>query len=71
MLKTITLWMLIIMEKNKELEKYISCSKQNIDNFIFRNDYKKAFGLLILFLERLDDKEKREVIDYYNKKFFT
>ena len=59
------------MEKNKELEKYISCSKQNIDNFIFRNDYKKAFGLLILFLERLDDKEKREVIDYYNKKFFT
>ena len=71
MLKTITIWMLIIMEKNKELEKYISCSKQNIDNFIFRNDYKKAFGLLILFLERLDDKEKREVIDYYNKKFFT
>jgi hypothetical protein len=71
MLKTITIWMLIIMEKNKELEKYISCSKQNIDNFIFRNDYKKAFGLLILFLERLDDKEKREVIDYYNKKFFS
>jgi hypothetical protein len=32
-----------------------------------KNEYRKAFGLLILFLERLDGKEKAEVIDYYAK----
>ena len=61
------------METNKEEEdplevaKYISGSKLNIDNYIRKNEYKKAFGLLILFLERLDGKEKAEVIDYYSK----
>jgi len=58
-----------IVEKNKnsEDETYISGSKLNIDNFIHKNEYRKAFGLLILFLERLNDTEKVEVIDYYSK----
>ena len=61
------------METNKEEEdplevaKYISGSKLNIDTFIHKQEYRKAFGLLILFLERLDGKEKAEVIDYYSK----
>ena len=59
------------MEINKEdegsVEKYILGSKLNIDNYIRKNEYRKAFGLLILFLERLDGKEKVEVIDYYSK----
>jgi hypothetical protein len=55
------------METIENVEQYISGSKQNIDNFISRNEYRKAFGLMILFLERLDDKEKTEVIDYYSK----
>jgi hypothetical protein len=60
------------METNKEedpleVAKYISGSKLNIDNFIRKQEYRKAFGLLILFLERLDGKEKAEVIDYYSK----
>jgi len=55
------------MEKSENIEKYISGSKLNIDNFIRKNEYRKAFGLLILFLERLDGKEKEEVIDYYSK----
>lgn len=55
------------METSENAEKYISGSKLNIDNFIRKNEYKKAFGLFILFLERLDDKEKAEVIDYYSK----
>ena len=56
------------MEKTSEnVEKYISGSKRNIDNFIRKNEYRKAFGLLVLFLERLDDKEKAGVIDYYSK----
>jgi hypothetical protein len=55
------------METSEDVEKYITCSKINIDNYIRKNEYRKAFGLLILFLERLDGKEKAEVIDYYSK----
>jgi hypothetical protein len=55
------------METSENGEKYICDSKLNIDNFIRKNEYKKAFSLLILFLERLDGKEKAEVIDYYSK----
>jgi len=58
------------MEKTKEENDklYISGSKQNIDSFINKNDYRKAFGLLILVLERLDDgAQKNEFIDYYSK----
>lgn len=52
------------MENNK---MYISDSKKNIDEFIDKGNYKAAFGLLIVFLERLDDNERKEVIDYYSK----
>ena len=54
-------------ETSKDAEIYISVSKVNIDNYIRKNEYRKAFGLLILFLERLDGEEKAEVIDYYSK----
>jgi hypothetical protein len=55
------------METSENVEKYISDSKVNIDNFIRKNEYRKAFGLFILFLERLDGEEKTQVIDYYSK----
>lgn len=55
------------METRENEEKYISNSKRNIDNFLTTYEYRKAFGLLILFLERLDDKDKIDVIDYYSK----
>jgi hypothetical protein len=55
------------METSENEEKYISDSKRNIDAFLYKKEYRKAFGLLILFLERLDSKEKVEVIDYYSK----
>jgi hypothetical protein len=54
-------------ETSEDIKKYISGSKLNIDNYIRKNEYKKAFGLLILFLERLDGEEKAQVIDYYSK----
>jgi len=58
------------MEQNNEdnVKIYISMSKQNINNYIINNDYKKAFGLLILVIERLDENEKNEFINYYSKK---
>ena len=58
------------MEKTKEENDkiYILCSIKNIDSFISKNEYRKAFGLLIAVLERLDDgNQKNEVIDYYSK----
>ena len=55
------------METSEDVDKYISCSMRNIDNYILNNEYRKAFGLLILFLERLNSKEKTEVITYYSK----
>ena len=55
------------METSEDVEKYISGSKLNIDNYIRKNEYRKAFGLLILFLERLNSEEKVLVIDYYSK----
>lgn len=54
-----------IQEDNDKL--YILHSKTNIDNYIHRNEYKKAFGLLVLVLERLDDKQKVEFINYYSE----
>ena len=50
-----------------QYQMYISETKKNIDDFIERNNYKAAFGLLIVFLERLEDNERKEVIDYYSK----
>jgi hypothetical protein len=47
---------------------YMQMSKNNIDKFTSENNYKKAFALLILVLERLNDNEKVEFIDYYSKK---
>ena len=58
------------MEKTKEENDkiYILGSIKNIDMFIDNHEYRKAFGLLIAVLERLDDGEqKNEVIDYYSK----
>jgi hypothetical protein len=59
------------MEKTKEENDkiYILESITNIDSFINKNDFRKAFGLLIAVLESLDDgNQKNEFIDYYSKK---
>ena len=51
-------------------DQYIIDSKKNIDNYIKNNDFKKGFGLLILVLERLNDIEKKEIIEHYSKNMF-
>jgi hypothetical protein len=58
------------METRENVEKYILISKQNIDKLLKSYKYKEAFGLLILVLERLDDKEKVDFIDYYRIRYF-
>jgi hypothetical protein len=48
--------------------EYINDSKINIDTFLYKRDYRKAFGLLILVLENLDENDKIIFLDYYSKK---
>ena len=61
------------METNSEYNDkiYILGAKKNINNYINKNEYRKAFGLLILVLERLDDNQKNDFIDYYSKNILS
>jgi len=52
----------------KVREKMKESVKQNIDDFISKNNYKDAFLLLVLSLEKLNENEKQEFIEYYCKK---
>jgi len=55
-------------ETSEQREKYISSSQENIDAYLNEHLYKKAFGLLVLVLERLTGEEKAKVIQYYSEK---
>ena len=57
------------MEKSVEENNniYFDKSRCNIDKAIYTTDYKKAFGLLILVLECLDNEQQKELIHYYIK----
>ncbi len=55
-------------EENNKL--YIQLSKNNIDVCIYKNDYKQAFWIFIMVLERLNNDDKVEFIDYYIKKLY-
>lgn len=50
-------WLNIDMPNQDEL--YMLKSKQNIDICIYNNEYKKAFGLLVMVLERLEEDQKK------------
>ena len=58
----------IVTQTDNEI--YIQMSKMSIDTFICENNYKKAFLLLIMVIERLDNDEKIEFIGYYSKKLY-
>ena len=57
------------MELNQEddTKSYITLSRNNIDNYIYKNQYKQAFMLLTMVLQTLNDDDKRYLINYYNK----
>jgi hypothetical protein len=53
---------------DKQEEEYIATSRMNLDRLLNKKEYKRAFALLILVLERLDDgKQKNDFINYYSK----
>lgn len=58
--------MLTSSEEHNNL--YIIQSKINIDEYIQKKYYSKAFILLIQVLEKLDENEKIEFINYYSTK---
>jgi hypothetical protein len=47
---------------------YIEKSKENINQALYMGDFKKAYGLTILVLERLSEKDKAEFVKYYSKR---
>lgn len=49
-----------------DAEIYIINSKQSIDNYIRRREFRSAFGLFVLVLARLEIDELPEFIQYYN-----
>lgn len=46
---------------------FIANSKKDIDVFIHKKEYRKAFALFAFVIERLDAIEKKEFIAYYSK----
>jgi hypothetical protein len=52
----------------KAREEMKESVKLNIDNFISKNNYKDAFLLLVLSVEKMNENEKIEFIEYYCKK---
>jgi hypothetical protein len=51
-------------DKDKDEKEYLVCSKQRIDEFIYRDNYKRAFGML-------DDNQKTELLLYYKTMCFN
>lgn len=49
---------------------YITLSKRNIDALLGKNECRKAFGLLVVFLDRLEEPQIKEVLTYYKHKVF-
>lgn len=58
-----------IEEKNKR--DYMTDATKNIDRYIKNNDYKRAFSLFLLTIEKLDQQERQVFIDYYNLKIIN
>ena len=52
--------------QSTDAEIYIINSKQSIDNYIRRREFRSAFGLFVLVLARLEIDELPEFIQYYN-----
>jgi hypothetical protein len=51
--------------------QYIVIAKRNIDNYIKKNDYRGAFTLFLLTMERLDSRDRQEFLDYFNLKLIN
>jgi hypothetical protein len=44
---------------------YIKLSKEVIDTYLDKRDYRQALGRLLMTLDKLDGDDKQEMINYY------
>jgi hypothetical protein len=44
---------------------YIKLSKEVIDGYLDKRDYRQALGRLLMTLDKLDGDDKEEMINYY------
>jgi hypothetical protein len=44
---------------------YIKLSKEVIDGYLDKRDYRQALGRLLMTLDKLDGDDKQEMINYY------
>ena len=44
---------------------YIKLSKEVIDGYLDKRDYRQALGRLLMTLDKLDGDDKQEMVNYY------
>ena len=54
-----------IIQIKKDIKIYINLSKEVIDTYLDKRDYRQALGRLLMTLDKLDGDDKQEMINYY------
>lgn len=49
----------------------IETKQQEIDNYLERNEYSRAFQILLVLLKNLDQTDKINMIEYYKNKIYS
>ena len=52
-------------EIKNDIKTYIKLSKEVIDTYLDKRDYRQALGRLLLTLDKLDGDDKEEMVNYY------
>ena len=48
-----------------EIKIYINLSKEVIDTYLDKRDYRQALGRLLMTLDKIDEEGKQKMIKYY------
>ena len=54
-----------IIQIKKDIKIYINLSKEVIDTYLDKRDYRQALGRLLMTLDKLDGNDKQEMVNYY------
>ncbi len=54
-------------DKETNRKNYLKDSIENINEYIDKREFRQAFALFIMVMERLNETERTEFIDYYSK----
>lgn len=57
--------------EEQDRRKYIINAMRHIDQYIFHEDYRRAFGHFLITIQRLNGRERQDFIDYYNLKLIN